>query len=375
MTERLSMSALVALLLLALCAGGVMAVEPVRIGVCYPMTGSSAAYGAMGSKGLELARKERPSVLGRKVELFLADNRSDRVESARAIARLARKNRVTAIIGGLTSSNTLAGAPVAEEAGVPMISPWATNPAVTRGRKWIFRACFTDPFQGAVAARFARKNLAAKTAAVLIDLSQDYCVGIASFFITNFKKLGGSIVARLPYNTGDLDFTAQLAAIRASHPDVIYCPGYFKELALIARQARETGIRAPILAGDAAQAEQLIKIGGRAVEGLSFTTHFDEQGVTTEAGRRFVRAFRAAYPDSTPDSVSALSYDTYNILLDAIARAGSTEREKVRQQLENTKKFQGATGVMTMKDHDMIKPVVILTVRNGMFRWLATVNP
>ncbi len=375
MTERLSMSALVALLLLALCAGGVMAVEPVRIGVCYPMTGSSAAYGAMGYKGLELARKERPSVLGRKVELFLADNRSDRVESARAIARLARKNRVTAIIGGLTSSNTLAGAPVAEEAGVPMISPWATNPAVTRGRKWIFRACFTDPFQGAVAARFARKNLAAKTAAVLIDLSQDYCVGIASFFITNFKKLGGSIVARLPYNTGDLDFTAQLAAIRASHPDVIYCPGYFKELALIARQARETGIRAPILAGDAAQAEQLIKIGGRAVEGLSFTTHFDEQGVTTEAGRRFVRAFRAAYPDSTPDSVSALSYDTYNILLDAIARAGSTEREKVRQQLENTKKFQGVTGVMTMKDHDMIKPVVILTVRNGMFRWLATVNP
>ncbi len=375
MTERLSMSALVALLLLALCAGGVMAVEPVRIGVCYPMTGSSAAYGAMGYKGLELARKERPSVLGRKVELSLADNRSDRVESARAIARLVRKNRVTAIIGGLTSSNTLAGAPVAEEAGVPMISPWATNPAVTRGRKWIFRACFTDPFQGAVAARFARKNLAAKTAAVLIDLSQDYCVGIASFFITNFKKLGGSIVARLPYNTGDLDFTAQLAAIRASHPDVIYCPGYFKELALIARQARETGIRAPILAGDAAQAEQLIKIGGRAVEGLSFTTHFDEQGVTTEAGRRFVRAFRAAYPDSTPDSVSALSYDTYNILLDAIARAGSTEREKVRQQLENTKKFQGATGVMTMKDHDMIKPVVILTVRNGMFRWLATVNP
>ena len=375
MTERLSMSALVALLLLALCAGGVMAVEPVRIGVCYPMTGSSAAYGAMGYKGLELARKERPSVLGRKVELFLADNRSDRVESARAIARLIRKNRVTAIIGGLTSSNTLAGAPVAEKAGVPMISPWATNPAVTRGRKWIFRACFTDPFQGAVAARFARKNLAAKTAAVLIDLSQDYCVGIANFFITNFKKLGGTIVARLPYNTGDLDFTAQLAAIRASHPDVIYCPGYFKELALIARQARETGIRAPILAGDAAQAEQLIKIGGRAVEGLSFTTHFDEQGVTTGAGRRFVRAFRAAYPDSTPDSVSALSYDTYNILLDAIARAGSTERKKVRQQLENTKKFQGVTGVMTMKDHDMIKPVVILTVRNGMFRWLATVNP
>ncbi len=364
-----------AALLLTLCAGSVMAVEPVRIGVCYPMSGPSAVYGLIGNKGLKLAQRERPTVLGRRVEIFLADNRSDRTESARAVARLIRTNRVDAIIGGLTSSNTMAGAPVAEKACVPMITPWATNPEVTRGRKWIFRACFTDPFQGYVGARFAREHLEAEKAAVLIDNSQDYCVGIANFFIKNFREMGGSIVTRLSYNTGDLDFTAQLKAIRARHPDVIYCPGYFKELALIARQAREAGIEAPILAGDAAQADDLIKIGGKAVEGLSFTTHFDEQGVTTEAGRRFVRAFHAAYPDITPDSVAALSYDTYNILLDAIERAGSMDREKIRRELENTKDFHGVTGVMTMKNHDMIKPAVILTVRNGMFRWLTTVNP
>ncbi len=375
MSRPLPMFAMFITFLLILHAGDATVVEPVRIGVYYPMTGPSAVYGQIGYKGLELAQKNRPTVLNRKVELILADNKSGKVKGANPVSRLIRKNKVDAIIGGLTSSNTLSGALVAEKAGVPMISPWATNPVVTQGKKWIFRACFTDPFQGFVGAKFARENLQAKNAAVLIDITQDYCVGIANFFMKNFKEMGGRIVARLHYNTGDLDFTAQLTAIQARHPDVIYCPGYFKELALIARQAREAGIEVPILAGDAAQADELIKIGGKAVEGLSFTTHFDEQGVTTEAGRRFIRAFRAAYPDITPDSVSALSYDTYNILLDAIERAGSTNRETVRRELENTKNFQGVTGVMTMKDHDMIKPAVILRVHNGMFQWLATVNP
>lgn len=256
-----------------------------------------------------------------------------------------------------------------------MISPWATNPVVTQGKKWVFRACFIDPFQGYVGAKFARENLKAKNAAVLIDISQDYCVGIANFFMKNFTKMGGKIASKLHYNTGDLDFTAQLTAIKNSKPDVLYCPGYFKELALIAQQAKEVGLDVPILAGDAAQADELIKIGGKAVEGLSFTTHFDEKGVTTESGKKFVKAFRAAYPGVTPDSVSALSYDTYNILLDAIERAGSTDKEKVRAELENTKNFQGVTGVMTMKNHDMVKPAVILTVKDGKFQWLATVQP
>jgi len=361
------------LMSLGLCAA--QAGEPVKIGVYYPMTGPSAVYGQIGYKGLQLARKERPRVLNREVKLFLTDNKSDKVESANAVSRLIQKDKVDAIIGGLTSSNTLSGAPVAEKAKVPMISPWATNPVVTQGKKWVFRACFIDPFQGYVGAKFARENLKAENAAVLIDISQDYCVGIANFFMKNFTKMGGKVVSKLHYNTGDLDFTAQLTAIKNKKPDVLYCPGYFKELALIAQQAKEVGLDVPILAGDAAQADELIKIGGKAVEGLSFTTHFDEKGVTTESGKKFVKAFRAAYPGITPDSVSALSYDTYNILLDAIERAGSTDKEKVRADLENTKNFQGVTGVMTMKNHDMVKPAVILTVKDGKFRWLATVQP
>ncbi len=371
----LSLTGVVFAALMSLGLGNAHAGEPVKIGVYYPMTGPSAVYGQIGYKGLQLAQKERPKVLNREVKFFLTDNKSDKVESANAVSRLIQKDKVDAIIGGLTSSNTLSGAPVAEKAKVPMISPWATNPVVTQGKKWVFRACFIDPFQGYVGAKFARENLKAKNAAVLIDISQDYCVGIANFFMKNFTKMGGKIASKLHYNTGDLDFTAQLTAIKNSKPDVLYCPGYFKELALIAQQAKEVGLDVPILAGDAAQADELIKIGGKAVEGLSFTTHFDEKGVTTESGKKFVKAFRAAYPGVTPDSVSALSYDTYNILLDAIERAGSTDKEKVRAELENTKNFQGVTGVMTMKNHDMVKPAVILTVKDGKFQWLATVQP
>ncbi|RMF92628.1 MAG: ABC transporter substrate-binding protein [Nitrospinota bacterium] len=360
--------------LVILFAQNLFAQEEVRIGVYYPMTGPASVYGQIGWKGLQLAHKERPTVLGKPVKLILVDNKSDKVESANAVSRLIEKENVTAIIGGLTSSNTLSGAPIAEKARVPMISPWATNPLVTQNRKYIFRACFIDPFQGLVGAKFAREVLKAKTAAVMVDIAQDYVIGIANFFTKNFEKLGGKVIMKTFYQTGDQDFTAQLTAIAQAKPDLIYNPGYFAEDALIARQARELGINIPFMSGDAAQADELIKIGGEAVEGLYFTTHFEEKGVTTESGKRFVKLFRDAY-NQTPDSVSALSWDAYNMLLDAIERAGSLDKDRIRDELENTKDFQGATGVITIENGDGIKPAVILKVENGKFVYVATVQP
>ncbi|MBU1276705.1 MAG: ABC transporter substrate-binding protein [Proteobacteria bacterium] len=362
--------------LAALVLGGsaARANEPVKLGVVYPMTGPAAVYGQNGLRGLKLAQEHRPTVLGRPVKLFIADNKSDKVEASNAANRVIQKDEVCALIGCLTSSNTMAAAPVAEKAGVPMLSPWATNPLATQGKKNIFRICFIDPFQGAVAAKFARDNLKAKSAALMIDISQDYCVGIAGFFERAFTKLGGKVVLKTHYNTGDQDFSAQLGAIQAAKPDIIYMPGYFTEDALIARQARELGLKQPLLSGDAAQADELIKIGGPAVEGLYFTTHFDEQGVTTASGKRFVAAYRKAYKEA-PDSVSALSYDAYNALLDAMERAGSIEPAKVVPALEQTKDFQGVTGVLTLVNHNAIKPAVLLQVKDGKFAYVATVNP
>ncbi len=359
---------------LVLFSGAALAADVVKLGVVFPMTGPAAVYGQNGVKGLKLAQQHRPTVLGKKVKLFVADNKSDKVEASNAANRVIQKDKVHALIGCLTSSNSLAAAPVAEKAGLPMLSPWATNPLVTQNKKYIFRICFIDPFQGSVAAKFARDYLRAKSAALMIDISQDYCVGIAGFFERAFKKLGGKIVLKTHYNTGDQDFSAQLGAIAGAKPDIIYVPGYFTEDALIARQARELGLKQPLLSGDAAQAAELIKIGGKAVEGLYLTTHFDEKGVTTDSGKRFVKAYREAYNEA-PDSVSALSYDSYNAMLDAIQKAGGLQADKVATALGRTKDFPGVTGVLTLVNHNAIKPAVILKVKDGQFAYVATVNP
>ncbi len=364
-------------LLLSAClalAGTALAADTVKIGACLSMTGANAPYGQNAQKGLELALSARPTVLGKKVEVAVADNKSDKVEAVNATNRLIQRDQVAAIIGPLSSSNSLAAGPVAEAAGLPLISPWATNPLVTQDKKFIFRVCFVDPFQGQVGANYAFHNLKAKTAAVMVDIAQDYCVGIASFFERAFKQLGGQVLIKTSYSSGDQDFSAQLGAIKAKNPDIIYVPAYFTEGALIARQARELGLKQPMLGGDASQADELIKIGGAAVEGLAFTTHFDENGVTTEAGKKFVAAYRAKYNEA-PDSCSALTYDAYNALLDAMEKTKSTQAKALVPALEQTRNFPGVTGVLSIVDHNAVKPAVILQVKDGKFAYVATVKP
>lgn len=369
------LSALVALSLLgpgaALAAGEA---GPVKIGVVFPLSGTEAAYGDCGLKGLKMAAKHRPTVLGRPVDLALADNLSNKVDASQETSRLIREEKVRAIIGCLTSGNTMAAAAVAEKAKVPLVAPWATNAMVTKGRKYVFRVCFIDPFQGQVAAKFARENLRAKTAAVFTDLSQDYCVGITRCFRQAFKQLGGKVVLKAFYNSGERDFAPQLAAAKKAAPDIIYLPGLFREDALIALQARAMGLTQPILSGDAAQTDELIYLGKGAVEGLCLTTHFHPQGVDTPAGKNFVAAFKKNYRYD-PESVSALTYDAYNVLLDAITRAGSTDPTAIAGALDKTKDFPGATGTLTLLRHDAIKPVVILRVKDGKFKYLTSVKP
>ncbi len=347
---------------------------PVKIGLILPMTGPAAAYGEMGLAGIKLAHAERPRVLGREVKLILLDNKSDKVESSNAANRLIKRDRVDVIIGALSSSTTLAAAPVAEKAGVPMVSGWATNPLVTKYKKYIFRTCFIDPFQGAVAADFAYKNLGARTAVVLMDISRDYSVGLGTFFKRHFLKLGGKVLLTAKYSSGDQDFSAQLGTIKAKNPDVIYLPGYLPEEPLIIRQAREMGLKQPFLSGDAAQADETIKIGGAAVEGLYFTTHFDEGGATTPAGRHYTEIYRQKY-HKAPDALGALGYDAYNIVLDAMARAGSTKPQAVVKALEQTKDFPGVCGLTSIVKHDAVKPAVILKIQGGKYVYVATVAP
>ncbi|MBU0514932.1 MAG: ABC transporter substrate-binding protein [Proteobacteria bacterium] len=349
---------------------------PIRIGVMLSMTGAGAAYGQMEWIGIQVAMKMVQKTLNRPVRLYLVDTKSDKIEAANAVNRLINKNKVVAIIGPTISSTSLAVAPIAETARVPMISPSATNPLVTQNRKYAFRTCFIDPFQGIVAARYAYRVLGKRRAAIIIDIAQDYSVGLAKFFAAEFTRLGGKVVAKAFCQSGDQDFTAQISSIIPKKPDILYLPNYYTEDALIAIQARQLKLTAPILSGDGAQAMDLINIGKKAVEGFMLTGHFHPRSAATKTAKRFLALFKKKYPNKTVTAFHALGADAYLVLMDAIGRAGSTNPTKIRDALAATRRFPGVSGIISI-DHggNAVKSAVILEVKGGQFVYRTTVNP
>ncbi|MDP2045526.1 MAG: ABC transporter substrate-binding protein, partial [Deltaproteobacteria bacterium] len=299
----------------------VPAAADIKIGLYLPMTGPAAAMGQMVWEGVQVAHQLQPQVLGQPVKLVLVDTRSDRIEAANAVSRLIEKDKVAAIIGEVISSDTLAGVPIAERAEIPNISPTATSPLVTQNRRFAFRAAYVDDLQGKVAARFAWENLKAKRVAVLIDQAQDYCVGLANFFKQEFEGRGGQIVSTSYIQTGEQDFSAQISALKGGNPDLIYAPNYYTEVALLAKQLQDLGVKIPILSGDGAQVPELLSIGGEAINGMYFTALFHRQGATTELGRKFMQAYESTYKKPL-DGFAALGGDGYFLLMDAITRAG-----------------------------------------------------
>lgn len=362
-------------LLVLAFSSSVWAADPVVIGAYMPMTGGVAAFGQMCWSGIETARKMEPEVLGRPVELKLVDTKSDKVESANAVSRLIEKEKVVAILGETISGNTIAGSDYAERRKIPMISPTATNPIVNQGKNYIFRVCFIDTDQGLIGARLAADNLKAKTAAIIYDISQDYCVGLANFFKKQFTQAGGKIVSETKFKSGDRDFTPQLSSIKGVNPDIIYAPIYYTELALMAKQARDMGLTVPIISGDGAQAPELIELGGKAVEDIHFTAHFHEDMVATDRGKKFLELYKKELKKEL-DSFSAMGADAYFVTLDAIKRAGSTDPVKIREALVGTKDFEGVSGKISMKpDGNPIKAIVVNKVQDGKFTYVTTITP
>jgi branched-chain amino acid transport system substrate-binding protein len=359
-----------------LLAGWSFAADTIKIGGWLPMTGAVAAYGQDANDGIAIAMEMKPTVLGKKVEFTVADTKSDKIEAANAMSRLIEKDKVIAVIGEMISGDTMAGGPIADKAKIPVVSPTATNPLVTQGKKYVFRVCFIDPVQGDVAAKYAFNTLKAKKAALIVDKSQDYCVGLAKFFKDAFTKLGGKIVAETYCVTEDKDFSAQLSTIKPTNPDVIYAPNYYSPVALFTKQARELGLKAPVLSGDGAQADELIQIGGKEVEGVVFTGHFNVKAATTALAKDFIARFDKKYPNKDPNAFHALGADAYFVLLDAITRAKSTKGEAIRAALATTKNFQAISGKLSIgEDGNAVKPMVINVVKGGKFEYLTTVNP
>lgn len=363
-----------------LMAGAAMAAETVKIGVYLPITGGNAIGGQLELDGVKLAHKQYPTVDGKKIELVVVDNKSDKVEAANAVKRLIEKDKVKAIIGTYGSSLAMAGGEVAEKAHIPMVGTSCTNPLVTQGKKYVFRVCFIDPFQGAGAADYARKELKAKTAAMLIEVTEDYSVGLGNFFKQNFTKQGGKIVSVMNYQKGDQDFTAQLTEIISKKPDVLYIPANFAEGAIIMRQARELGAKFSILGGDAMDNPEMVKIGGKSVEGFSYTTFAYSpnmpEKLMSPIQKQFTAQWRKAYPGKDPAALTGCGYDAYLLILNAIKSAKSTDPEKITAAIAKTKDMPGVTGVTTInKTHDAEKSVGIIKIVNQKQTFHAIVNP
>lgn len=345
--------------------------DVIKIGVFEPMTGANAAGGALEIEGVKLANKLYPTVLGKKVELVIVDNKSDKSEAATAASRLVEKEKVTAIIGSWGSGYSMAAGPIIKEGKIPTVAASATNPLVTQGNDYYFRVCFIEPYQGTVMANYAYNKLKAKKVAIIQEVSNDYAVGLAKYFKDSFTKLTGdekSITSISNYNTGDQDFSGLLTNIKAENPDAIFAPGNFTESSLIIKQARQLGITAPFIGGDTWETPEFIEIGKDAVEGATFSTFFATEKPITKESEKFLQEYKKEYGGKEPAAVAALAYDAYILILDAINRAGSADPVKVRDELAKSKDFQGAAGVINFDENrNAIKSAVIKEVKGGKF--------
>jgi branched-chain amino acid transport system substrate-binding protein len=355
----------------------IFAQEEIVIGEYASLTGGSASFGQSSHKGTALAIEEinaAGGVLGKKLKLITEDDQSQAGQPATIVRKLISQDKAVAVLGEVASSKSLEAAPICQQNKIPMISPASTNPKVTEVGDYIFRVCFIDPFQGTVMSKFAQSK-SWKNIAVLTDVKQDYSVGLAEFFIKDFKASGGQIVKEQKYSTGDKDFKPQLTSIKAAKPDAIFVPGYYAEVSLIAKQARLLGIKAPLLGGDGWVGDSLLKVAGDSLDGSFFSCHFssDDKSPVVQG---FVEKFKAKYNGETPDDMAALGYDSAMILADAIKRAGTTEPEKLRAAIAETKDHQGITGKITLDaQRNANKPAVILTIGNGGFQFVETVAP
>ena len=368
-----------AALAFGLAGGQALAADPVKIGVYLPLTGQNAFGGQLELEGVQLANKEMPSVLdGRPVELVVVDNKSDKVEAANAVKRLIERDRVVALIGTYGSSLAMAGAEITEKAKIPGVGTSCTNPLVTMGKKYYFRACFIDPYQGAAAATYAVEKLGFKKAAVLMEMTNDYAVGLANFFSRAFRKQGGEIVANLKYSAGDQDFTAQLTELISKKPDIVYMPAYFAEGAIIMKQARELGATFRLMGADAMDNPDTVKLAGKAAEGFLHTTFpYDPRmkSMSPEAAR-FTEAWRATYPEKETNVNGALGYNSYFLIWTAINNAKSADPAAITKALADIRDLSTPLGVLTInKTHDAEMPVGIIEYRDGKREYVGEVTP
>jgi len=360
-----------------------------KIGINAELTGEMPAVGASCKQAAELFAEQinkdgGVTVGGTKIPLQLSvvDNSCKADQSASAAQRLISQNGVLVMVGPNASSCAIPASEIAESLGCLMISPWSTNPKTTvdsstgKPKKNVFRACFTDRFESPVLAAFATKNLHARTAAVLYDVTSEAPASQSALFKEAFEKAGGKVVSMETYSTGDRDFSAQLTKIREASPDIIYLPAPYNDTPLIAAQARQLGIKAPFLGSDAWSSPDIIKLdSGKNLEGSYFCNHYSTEAATPKA-KKFIADYTARYGNA-PDDVAALTYDAMTLAANSISSAGRVDRSAVRDAMAGTRSFEGVTGRFLYPEgsRDPEKSAVIMQIKDGGFHWVSTVEP
>lgn len=357
--------------------------KSIKVGLNYELTGGVATYGQGLVEGIELAFEEinkNGGVLGKQIEIIKVDNKSDNAESANVASKLATRDKVIAILGPATSGNTKAAAPIAIQNKVPLISASATADDVTvdsngKVREYVFKTCFSDSFQGVIMGNFAYTDLGKKNAALLVDSTSDYSKGLAKSFKETFGKFGGKVVTEQAYQAKETDFKAVLTKIKGSNPDILFLPGYYEEVGLIVKQARELGLNVPILGGDGYESPKLVDLAGKtALNDVYFTNHYSSKDTATEVVK-FKDAFKAKY-SKEPNAFNALGYDLAYFLADALKRSGEADPVKLKEALASTKDFNGITGKISIDEkHNPVKSITILQMKDGEQTFLKKLSP
>jgi branched-chain amino acid transport system substrate-binding protein len=360
----------------------------VKVGMNLEMTGDIPAVGASSKNAAELffdQLNEKGGVTladgAKKVSLVIRDNGAKADQSASVAQQLISSQGVVAMIGPNSSACAIPAGEIAESLKCVMISPWSTNPKTTLDqasgvpKRYVFRGCFTDPFQAIVLAKFATNDLGAKKAAILYDVSSEAPLGQATLFRDTFTAAGGEIVAFETFTTGDKDFSAQLTNIREAAPDIIFLPTYYNDVPLIAQQARRLGITAQLIGSDAWSSPEIIKLGGADVDGSYFCNHFSTQIATDEA-KKFIADYTAKYGQA-PDDVAALTYDACGLVTEALKAGGKNDREALREAFAQIREYKGVTGTFRFEpgSGDPIKSAVVLQIKDGAFQWVTNAQP
>jgi branched-chain amino acid transport system substrate-binding protein len=374
---------LAAALIAAACRPGREAQTPqsagdIPVGVYGALTGDQAAFGSSTVQGVRIAAEEinaAGGVLGRKIRLVIEDDQGRAEEAASVVTKLTTSNNVVALIGENSSNQSLAAAPIAQANKTPMISPSSTNPAVTEKGDYIFRVCFTDPYQGKALAAFVRNNLKLDNAAILLDKKNDYSVGLAEVFQKEFEAAGGKIVAQQSYSGGDTEFRPQLTAIKGANPQALFIPGFYTEVGQIAIQSRDLGLNVPLVGGDGWDSPTVIQIGGKSIEGSYFSDHYFV-GDTRAVVQKFVNEYKKRNGGRNPEATAALGYDALHIFVNAVKRANSLDSKAVRDQIAATKDYDGVSGKISMgPDRNPVKPVAMIKIENGQMNFAGWVSP